>query len=123
MQEFVCDCHGKKFKTKMHLISHTYYWTNRQKYLRKENYIKQRITLNCIGCGKDFETYPSNKNRKYCSKKCFSDSCNSLTICKECGKEFLANKKAEREFCSKKCFYAYKVRNMSLEEKQRRNKN
>lgn len=47
-------------------------WTVNEKSLKNLTHINEgvKITIVCQNCSKTFETYPSSKNRKFCSKKC-----------------------------------------------------
>ena len=82
------------------------------------------IKKNCLVCGEEFITYPSEiklGRGKYCSKKCMGEAFKKSRlgenhpnwkekikcICKECGKEFYVNpcvlKNGRGKYCSKKC--------------------
>lgn len=58
---------------------------------------------NCIACNKPFKIYPSNPDRKCCSRKC-SDSLGWITkICPQCSQEFTRRKSRGTIYCSIRC--------------------
>lgn len=71
-----------------------------------------KISRTCVGCGKEFEAYESDIERRtdagrYCSKECMSSSRIVQCKCKYCGKEYdiaLSRSKSGRGmYCSKEC--------------------
>lgn len=69
------------------------------------------LKLECQNCGTEFEAYPSQIERKFCSHDCYWESKRKRIIrtCETCGKKFeswpSSIKRARGRFCSKKCFY------------------
>ena len=67
---------------------------------------KQKVRKVCPNCNKEFISYIS-ENKKYCSKKCYTNSGRQKYICIVCGKEFIKKKyykgKSVR-YCSRRCF-------------------
>lgn len=67
------------------------------------------IKRNCIKCGKEFRTYASKHNNKYCSVKCrgLGQRNKIKKICPTCGREFTTYpsdiKRGGGKFCSHKC--------------------
>jgi len=83
---------------------------------------KPKIKMNCKECGKLFEAYPYDIDRKYCSSKCANSAFARIYIgenaprwaggkikmtCTECGKEFELStahiKNGEGKYCSRDC--------------------
>ena len=78
-----------------------------------------KIKLICKQCGKEFHVYPSRKDRKFCSRKCYDkwQSKNLLgennpnwkgkikLICQQCKKEYYvySRRKDTSRFCSFEC--------------------
>lgn len=66
----------------------------------------------CQHCGKTFTVYPSHGDKKFCSKKCSTESLRKALaekmvekICPVCGEKFYVIPcYANRVFCSKQCF-------------------
>jgi endogenous inhibitor of DNA gyrase (YacG/DUF329 family) len=81
----------------------------------------ERIKINCLQCGKEFEILPTRlKDKKYCSRKCKNETYKDLykgeknphykgglilKKCLYCGKEFeiFIGTNEKRKFCSRKC--------------------
>lgn len=78
------------------------------------------IKVNCLYCGKKFETYPYNLKigkGKYCSLECRNKVYikRIKLICKQCGKEFeVTPREAGRMFCSNRCHGDYRKRRIEL---------
>jgi len=70
------------------------------------------IKLKCNNCGKDYQTSPSNKNSKYCSKECrvaYLGRNMQVYICESCEKEFRKNDhhNSKHHFCCLECKKLY----------------
>ena len=85
-----------------------------RKYCSRECWLKSKkakrvklITLTCEQCGKKFDVIPSDKNRKFCSVKCYRNSSCVKLVCEQCGKIFIRRRgdieKNNKYFCSAKC--------------------
>ena len=58
----------------------------------------------CLTCKKEFKTYPSRTNRRYCSRFCKNP--NQLINCLRCGKKIRVPEwevRAKRQYCSQNC--------------------
>lgn len=69
-----------------------------------------RLTKPCVGCGKDFVTYESVKDRiQHCSASCrrATQKAARQRKCEQCGTQFLAHGKTHgTQFCSRACLSA-----------------
>lgn len=65
---------------------------------------RDRITLTCEVCGRDFEVIPSNDDQKYCSRDCFDSTRGQeeQKRCPGCGLLFETSK--DTTYCSRVCF-------------------
>lgn len=65
--------------------------------------------LKCESCGKEFTVFPSEKQSRYCSRKCFHDANlvnKTQNICKVCGIKFIVwPYEKDRGFCSPRCYW------------------
>lgn len=99
-----CIFCSKEFKTK---LSHA----SRRKYCSREchnNYSSRRsikLSLHCITCDKEFKYYPSEGDRKYCSKICAgSNNMNVKYNCAICDFEcYRKPSKVNAKYCSINC--------------------
>lgn len=63
----------------------------------------------CKHCGGEYEALPIGAEKKYCSNRCkaaarrASGIDNERRFCRQCGKEFEANKYSGAKFCSGRC--------------------
>lgn len=64
----------------------------------------EKVKKVCEGCQCDFEVYPSQDMRKYCSAECKAKHVNAATVCPGCNIKFTYNKNSGRRiYCSRKC--------------------
>lgn len=81
--------------------------------------VKHLIPLVCETCGKVYEGWQSEANRRFCSDGCYDrtranfKSTNHNFVCKECGQEYYRKHphKCANQYCSKKCFIAHRKTN------------
>ena len=58
----------------------------------------------CQYCDSSFEVYPSNSDKKFCSRECWSDSSRVEKSCPYCGDEFWTYKSENTDYCSDDCY-------------------
>ena len=68
------------------------------------------IIKNCQICKKEFKVFPSGKNRKFCSPKCYNMFQDEKIIrtCEICGKEYKTKVDRNLRFCSHECYGIFK---------------
>ena len=59
----------------------------------------------CLNCNEDFKIYPSEKNKKFCSKECSLNFKKRIVYCAVCNNEIKASPSTmkHKKYCSKKC--------------------
>jgi len=68
--------------------------------------IRDRVTLKCKECGKDFEVIKAHKNQQCCSRTCAGNKRKHIRqtkVCPVCKQNFLAYPSSSKLFCSRKC--------------------
>jgi endogenous inhibitor of DNA gyrase (YacG/DUF329 family) len=106
-----CEICGKQFKKYRDFHACCSNLCRRIK-TEKDNYgytKKEEETKKCLHCGTEFKT--NNKNKVYCSKKCYIDHQENYHIkkeiqtrvCEACGKEFETTHHAKK-YCSEECY-------------------
>lgn len=89
--------------------------------------MRDRVTLTCLYCLKEFEVKRALSDQKYCSRECFyahtkekTKEANQVEVtCTQCGKKYLTAKRNtqlhERKFCSFACQGQFKKENFTKE--------
>ena len=61
------------------------------------------LSLSCEECGESFEVYPSNSDKKFCSRDCWSANSRLEKKCEFCLESFWTYKSEDKIYCSDGC--------------------
>ena len=61
-------------------------------------------TSQCSHCAKIFSYNDNDSKGLFCTRSCHYKSKKHMAICKNCGKDFIKNKREMRQTCSEKCY-------------------
>lgn len=112
-QVIECERCGKKtYKFKCQLESHKHHFCSRECANKWRG--RNKKSLICQNCKKEFVPQNRNYNQKFCSRSCYLEYIKEyggnrsknrdISICQNCGREFEHWAGRDRKYCSKDCW-------------------